>query len=29
MLKAKGESVTLDDEMPLVRTKKQYRELRC
>jgi hypothetical protein len=29
MLKAKGESVTLDDEMPLVRAKKQYRELRC
>jgi hypothetical protein len=29
MLKAKGEAVTLQDEMPLVRSKKRYRELRC
>ena len=28
-LKAKGDSVTLDDEMPLVFTKKRLRELRC
>jgi hypothetical protein len=29
MVKAKGEAVTLEDEMPLVRSKKRYRELRC
>lgn len=28
-LKAKGADATLDDEMPLVRSKKRYRELRC
>lgn len=28
-LKSKGEAATLDDEMPLVRMKKQFRELRC
>jgi len=28
-LKAKGEGATLDDEMPLVFTKKRFRELRC
>lgn len=28
-LKAKGDGATLEDEMPLVRTKKRYRELRC
>jgi hypothetical protein len=29
MLKAKGEAVTLQDEMPLVQNKKRFRELRC
>lgn len=29
MLKTRGEAATLDDEMPLVRMKKQFRELRC
>ena len=29
MLKAKGASVTLEDEMPLVQNKKRFRELRC
>jgi hypothetical protein len=29
MVKAKGEALTLDDEMPLVRSKKRYRELHC
>ncbi|HEX7891322.1 MAG TPA: hypothetical protein VF522_18355 [Ramlibacter sp.] len=28
-LKAKGDGVTLQDEMPLVFTKKRLRELRC
>lgn len=28
-LKAKGDTATLEDEMPLVRNKKRYRELRC
>lgn len=28
-LEARGESVTLDDEMPLVRSKKRFRELHC
>jgi hypothetical protein len=28
-LKARGEAVTLQDEMPLVFTKKRLRELRC
>ena len=28
-LKAKGEAVTLDDEMPMVFTQKRFRELRC
>ena len=28
-LRAKGEAATLDDEMPLVRTKKRFRELHC
>jgi hypothetical protein len=28
-LRAKGEAATLDDEMPLVRAKKRFRELRC
>lgn len=28
-LKAKGDMATLDDEMPLVFTKKRFRELRC
>ena len=28
-LKAKGEAATLQDEMPLVHSKKQYRELGC
>src|SRR4051812_35578430 len=27
--KAKGDAATLDDEMPLVRSKKQFRELKC
>lgn len=29
MLKAKGDAATLQDEMPLVRSKKRYRELHC
>ena len=29
MLKARGESATLQDEMPLVLSKKRYRELKC
>ena len=29
MLRARGEAATLDDEMPLVRAKKRFRELRC
>jgi hypothetical protein len=29
MLRLKGEAVTLDDEMPLVRAKKRFRELKC
>jgi len=28
-LKAKGDAATLQDEMPLVRAKKRYRELKC
>jgi hypothetical protein len=28
-LKAKGEGATLEDEMPLVFSKKRYRELKC
>jgi hypothetical protein len=28
-LKTKGDAVTLEDEMPLVRVQKQFRELRC
>jgi hypothetical protein len=28
-LKAKGEAATLQDEMPLVQSKKRFRELRC
>lgn len=28
-LKAKGDGATLDDEMPLVFTRKRFRELRC
>jgi len=28
-LRARGEAATLDDEMPLVRAKKRFRELRC
>lgn len=28
-LKAKGEGATLEDEMPLVFTKKRFRELHC
>ena len=28
-LKAKGAAATLDDEMPLVRSKKRFRELKC
>lgn len=28
-LKAKGEAVTLEDEMPMVFTQKRFRELRC
>jgi hypothetical protein len=28
-LKAKGEAVTLQDEMPLVQSRKKYREMRC
>jgi hypothetical protein len=29
MLKTRGTAATLQDEMPLVATKKQYRELKC
>lgn len=29
LLRAKGEAVTIDDEMPLVRAKKRFRELKC
>ena len=29
MLKTRGEAVTLQDEMPLVLSKKRYRELKC
>ena len=28
-LKAKGDGATLQDEMPLVRSKKRFRELKC
>jgi hypothetical protein len=28
-LRAKGDAVTIDDEMPLVRAQKRFRELRC
>jgi hypothetical protein len=28
-LKARGDAATLEDEMPLVRSRKQYRELGC
>ncbi|MDB5900073.1 MAG: hypothetical protein JWP22_3726 [Ramlibacter sp.] len=28
-LKAKGSAVALDDEMPLVQSRKKFRELRC
>jgi hypothetical protein len=28
-VKSRGDAVTLDDEMPLVRSKKRYRELKC
>ena len=28
-LRARGDAATLDDEMPLVRSKKRFRELRC
>jgi hypothetical protein len=28
-VKARGDAVTLEDEMPLVRSKKRYRELKC
>lgn len=28
-LKAKGAAATLDDEMPLVRSRKRFRELKC
>lgn len=28
-LKARGDAATLDDEMPLVHSKKRFRELRC
>ena len=28
-VKAKGDTVTLQDEMPLVRSKARYRELKC
>ena len=28
-LRARGEAATLDDEMPLVRSKKRFRELKC
>ena len=29
MLKAKGDAATLQDEMPLVRSQKRYRQLHC
>lgn len=29
VLKAKGDAVRLEDEMPLVRERKRFRELRC
>lgn len=29
MLKARGEAATLQDEMPLVLSRKRYRELKC
>lgn len=29
LLKSRGESVTLQDELPLVQMKKQFRELKC
>lgn len=29
LLRLKGEAVTLEDEMPLVRAKKRFRELKC
>jgi hypothetical protein len=29
MVKARGPAVTLEEEMPLVRSKKRYRELKC
>jgi len=29
MLKTQGEAATLQDEMPLVRSRKRYRELKC
>jgi Domain of unknown function (DUF4124) len=29
MLKAKGDTVSIEDEMPLVRNQKRFRELRC
>ena len=29
LLDARGEAVTIEDEMPLVRAKKRFRELRC
>lgn len=28
-LQARGDAATLDDEMPLVRSRKRYRELKC
>ena len=28
-VKAKGDTVTLQDEMPMVRSQKRYRELKC
>lgn len=28
-LKAKGDTVTIEDEMPFVRSQKRFRELRC
>lgn len=28
-LRARGDAVTLDEEMPLVRAKKRFRELKC
>jgi hypothetical protein len=29
MVKAKGDTVTIEDEIPLVQSKKRFRELRC